>query len=153
VSKRVDNSLIQELLGMKKRMDALYAESFMDSGEVPGTPDADATAADWEPPADVWETAEHWTGVVELPGVAEDDLQLEVSNNLLTVKGQRKPSWPEHGVQVTRRERPTGYFSRSLALPESVAADRIRAEFKQGLLTIEVPKNSGSPRKILVRSD
>jgi HSP20 family protein len=153
VSKRVGNTFIEELMGMKKRMDALYAESLLAVEETREAPDADTVASDWKPSADVWETAQYWKAVVDLPGVVEADLQVEVRHNHLTVKGERKPAWPEQGVEIIRQERPTGYFSRNLALPESVAVDQIHAEFKQGLLTIQVPKNSSQSRKISVRID
>ena len=153
MSKRVGNTLIEELMGMKKRMDALYAESLMAVEEARGDQDADKVESDWVPLADVWEAAEHWKVIVDLPGVVEADLQVEVRDNHLTVKGERKPAWPEQGVQITQQERPMGCFSRNFAFSESIAADQIHAEFKQGLLTIEVPKNTRQSRKISVRID
>lgn len=88
----------------------------------------------------------------DLPGVAESDVQLQLTNDVLTVGGQRKVETPE-GYSIHRQERAPLRFARSFTLPCKVRADEIAATLKNGVLTVTMPKAPESqPRQIAVKS-
>jgi HSP20 family protein len=89
---------------------------------------------------------------LEIPGVAPADLHIEGQGRSLTVKGRREPRGPE-GASFHRRERDSGEFSRSLQLPDSLDPTRAEASYKDGILTIRVPKREEmKPRQITVKA-
>jgi HSP20 family protein len=88
----------------------------------------------------------------EVPGVAEKDLELQVQENTVSLRGERKEAVPE-GHSVHRKERGDFRFARSFQLPTAVAADKVEAHLKNGVLTVTLPKaETAKPRKISVRS-
>jgi HSP20 family protein len=91
----------------------------------------------------------------ELPGVSEKDLKLELKNGLLTLsteKKEEKKDEAEDGKWI-RRERRESYFSRSFELPDDADGEKIEAKFKDGLLTVELPKKAeASPRLVPVKA-
>jgi HSP20 family protein len=91
--------------------------------------------------------------MAELPGVKADEVQLHVENNILTLTGERKFDKEEKGEGYRRVERSYGSFTRSFALPNSVAGDQVQAEMNDGILTVKLPKKTEvQPRKIEVKS-
>jgi HSP20 family protein len=88
----------------------------------------------------------------DLPGVHENDVQVEIQDNVLTIQGRREQSHETgEGRQYQRRERQYGEFERSIALPQDVDAENIRAEYRDGVLEIHVPKSAKTqPRQIQV---
>jgi HSP20 family protein len=89
---------------------------------------------------------------LEIPGVAPGDLNIEGQGRTLTVKGKRERRGPE-GASFHRRERESGEFSRSLQLPDSLDPMRAEASYKNGILTIRVPKREEmKPRQITVKA-
>jgi HSP20 family protein len=102
----------------------------------------------WTPPVDVYETAEQYIVTAELPGLAREDIQIELRDGELTIRGQR-PIAPIRPDAYHRMERLQGPFSRGFAFAERIAADRITAEFRDGVLTITLPKAPpAEPRRI-----
>lgn len=104
------------------------------------------------PPLNVWEDDECFYVEAELPGLALDDLDISLSNeNTLVLRGERKE--PEAGRgQWLRRERAFGRFERTVTLPGPVNPDQVEAQFKQGVLTVRLPKAPElRPRKIEVK--
>ena len=103
----------------------------------------------WVPHADVLETEEQVVVQVDLPGVDPQTVEILLVGNMLTVKGDQ-PSPPlRTGETVHRRERPTGTFSRSIALPSPVDPEKVMAESKNGVLTITLAKEERvKPRHI-----
>jgi HSP20 family protein len=104
----------------------------------------------WNPPVDVYETADHYVVTAELPGLSRDDIQIELREGELTIRGQR----PGPGIRPDayhRMERLQGAFARGFAFAERIAADSITAEFRDGVLTITLPKATRpEPRRISV---
>jgi HSP20 family protein len=101
----------------------------------------------WNPPVDVYETADQYVLTAELPGLSRNDVQIELRDSELTIRGQR----PIPGVRPDayhRMERLQGPFARGFAFAEPVAADRISAELRDGVLTITVPKARTEARRI-----
>ncbi len=90
----------------------------------------------------------------ELPGIAVEDLDLTVDQNTVTIKGERKSDVDAEGVSFHRRERSTGSFARSITLPSDIDAEGVDASYRNGLLTVTVPKAPETkPRQITVHAD
>lgn len=116
--------------------------------------DADATlAGSFSPALDVEETDEAFTLHVELPGVNADDVDLSIEDNVLSVAGQRDFYNDKSAEGFRRVERRFGRFHRAIRLPDRVDADKISAQYRDGLLTVTVPKaESAKPRRIKVNA-
>ena len=135
------NTVIEQLHTMKQRMEVLFSESFKTGKAEPDVPESAAHSEAWEPLMDVWEAADGWFLVADLPGVADKDLHVELAEKQLTVRGNRATS-PEHEkMKAIRLERPAGAFSRTFALPEDAQEDSVKAELRHGVLTVAVSRN------------
>jgi HSP20 family protein len=113
-----------------------------------------AGSADFAPALDVRETKDAYTVQVDLPGVDKKDIQVKVEEGVLTVAGSRKAEHQEEAQDKTwhRVERRWGSFERSLRLGEGADAANVAAEYKDGVLSVTVPKKeSAQPRQIEVR--
>lgn len=112
--------------------------------------------ADWfAPRADAAALGDHYEINVELPGVSADEVDVSLDDNMLTVKGEKRHSHEVAGRSYFFSEREYGAFQRSFRLPADTQADKISADFKDGVLTIKVPKAGPPPettRTIKVRS-
>ena len=104
------------------------------------------TSADWLPAVDIAETADEYLINVELAEVAKDQLHISASDGVLIIEGQRKLEQPE-GLKYHRLERGHGSFARSFHLPDDVEAEKIRAEHREGMLYLHLPKHQESPAK------
>ena len=105
------------------------------------------------PALNAWEDAENFYVEAELPGLALEDLEISLADaETLTIKGQRKEPAAEGG-SWHRRERAFGSFERALSLPGAVAAERVEASLKLGVLTVKLPKAPElQPRKIEIKA-
>ncbi len=105
----------------------------------------------WIPCVDIYETEDHYVLSAELPGVAREDIRVEVSGRDLTIRGERRPD-PACGQEnYYRMEGMRGHFCRTFTLPEPMDATRVRADLKDGVLNLLIPKSSGA-RRIPVES-
>lgn len=93
----------------------------------------------WNPPVDVYETADRYVVTAELPGLSRDDIHIELRDGELTIRGQR-PAAAVRPDAYHRMERLQGPFARGFAFAERIVAERISAEFRDGVLTITLPK-------------
>ena len=101
----------------------------------------DADTGDWAPSVDISETDNGFEVHAELPGVATDDLHVSIKDNLLTLSGEKRQVVAADDSDTYRRvERRYGSFERKFKLPSEVAADAIKAEFRDGVLTLSIPK-------------
>jgi len=104
------------------------------------------------PAVNVWEDGDNIYAEAEVPGVTMDEIELNVVDNELSIKGERK-STDDDSLTYHRRERGTGGFSRFITLPTAVAADEVNAVLKNGVLTITLPKSAAAkPRRIEVKA-
>ncbi len=94
----------------------------------------------WVPAMDLVETEDALILKADLPGLERDDVSIEVKDNVLTVSGQRDSEHSEKTDGYYRVERASGSFSRSLALPDGVDADLVKASFDKGVLEVTIPK-------------
>ena len=125
-------------------------------GEMFGDNPATVPAGTWVPAVNVEETANELLLTAELPGMSTDDIELELENNVLTLRGE-KDDTRETGDEARRYhvwERRYGSFQRSFTLPRTVKAEEIDAEFVDGVLHVRLPKvPEAKSRRITVRSN
>jgi HSP20 family protein len=108
--------------------------------------------ASWSPRADVRENNESFVIEAELPGVNKSDVKITLHENVLTVKGEKKQEKEEKENNFHRIERSYGSFERSFSLPTNVKSDKIDAAYKDGVLTITLPKvEESKPKEIQVK--
>lgn len=112
--------------------------------------DLDArTPAGWYPKVDVVESDDRFELHAELPGLKREDIKVGFENQVLTIEGERKHEAEESGKQYFHRERVYGSFKRSFRLGTEVNADKISATYRDGILTITLPKSEAvKPRQI-----
>jgi HSP20 family protein len=117
--------------------------------------DADATLAGaFSPALDVEESDEGFTLHVELPGIAADKVEVSLEDSVLTIAGEREFYDSKSTDAFRRVERRFGRFHRAIRLPDRVDPDKVEAAYKDGLLTITVPKaESAKPRRIQVTAN
>jgi HSP20 family protein len=119
---------------------------FMNSIEGNGR----ATQA-WVPAVDVWEAEDALVYAFDLPGVAEDEISVEVENSMLTVSAERGRAAEVSDERFHRFERRHGTFSRTVGLPEGVDESAIKADYTNGVLEVRVPKpEQAKPRRISI---
>jgi HSP20 family protein len=127
---------LRDLLTLQERMNRLFEHSLV-RGRLADPALASGT---WTPLADVYETAEAFVVQLEVPGIAEDDIEIHVDGDSAVVRGHRQPVSRTRPDSFHRMERSYGAFSRSFQFPEDVDPDRVTARFKDGLLRVEIPK-------------
>lgn len=104
----------------------------------------------WMPPMDLYETAAAFVLTAELPGLRREHFQITVADGRLVLAGERAPACVP-GEAYHNLERGHGPFSRTLRLPPSADPDAIEAEFKDGVLTVTIPKLRGKARRVQVK--
>lgn len=104
------------------------------------------------PAVDMAEDDKAVTLRVDVPGLGPDDVNVEVSGNLLTIRGSRSDEWSENKGGLHRRERRSGSFVRTVTLPSYVDAEKIEARYDKGVMTVSIPKLPGhGPKHIPVK--
>lgn len=96
----------------------------------------------WRPAADISETDQEYLVKAELPGVAKKDVKIQLNDGVLTISGERTLEREQTGENQLRVERFYGSFARSFALPDNVDTTKLRAESKDGLLLVHIPKKA-----------
>lgn len=99
------------------------------------------------PSAEAAATEDHYEIDVELPGVARDDIEIDVHDDTMTIRGEKKTEREEKGKTYFFSERTFGAFERSFRLPANADADKIAANFKDGVLSVRIPKAGPPPDK------
>lgn len=121
----------RELDTLTNRLNRLF-----DGGDWP-TP---SSGGDWVPAVNVEESQDELLLTAELPGMSRDDVELELENNILTIRGERAEERASDERRFHLWERRYGTFQRSFTLPRTVSADDISADFENGLLKVHMPK-------------
>lgn len=111
---------------LRRRFDRLFEEPGDDAGT-------------WFPSVDLVRSDQDLTLKADLPGLTSDEVQIEVDDGILTVSGEHTEELKSEKEHYMRRERRSGAFRRSMALPEGVEADQIEAEFHEGVLEVKIP--------------
>jgi HSP20 family protein len=134
----------RELEEMSDRLNRVVAR-------VPrGSNDNEAmTMADWIPSVDISETTAEYVIEAEIPEVKKEDVRVTLENGVLTVRGMRRQEPEEKGRKYHRVERSYGSFVRSFSLPDEVNDAQVQAVFKDGILTLHLPKSEKAKPKAL----
>ena len=136
----------REFSTLQDRMNRLFRESYSGSGQ-----DESLTASSFAPAVDVYEDEHKVTLKIEVPGIDEKDIDVQVENNTLTVRGERKIEKEEKEENYRRVERQYGSFVRTFTLPQTVDAEKVSATYDKGVLNIELPKKAeAKPKQIKV---
>ena len=133
----------KELTTIQDRINRLFDENI---GRV-RFPDIELAGGSWNPAVDIYETKDSIVLKAELPGLDKKDFSIEVKDNLLTLKGERKFEKETKEENYYRMERAYGSFTRSFTLPTSVDKDRVKAKFKDGVLEVMIPKTEAAKPK------
>lgn len=110
-------------------------------GTWPAKTEESMTLSEWSPSVDIGEDEKEFVVKAELPQVKKEDIKVNVENGTLTISGERKVEKEETNMKFHRVERSYGRFERSFSLPDQADADKITSEYKDGILTVHLPKN------------
>ena len=136
----------RDVLALQNRMNSLFQDFNRgdNSGDV-------MTTASFVPPADIYADEHKITLKLEVPGMKESDLDIQLENNTLTVKGERKFENEEKEENFHRIERRYGSFFRSFTIPNTVNPETVKANYEAGVLRIELEKRAeAKPKQIKV---
>jgi len=107
---------------------------------------------EWAPSADISETDKEYVIRAALPGVKKDDIEVHLSDGLITLQGERRQEKEEKGEKFHRVESVYGSFARSFSLPDNIQGDSVRSDYKDGVLTVHIPKGQkDKPKQIPVQ--
>ncbi|MEA2321904.1 MAG: hypothetical protein QOD81_1754 [Solirubrobacteraceae bacterium] len=142
---------VRELTSLQSEMNRLF-NTFFDTPSTGAATGNGGALRRWVPPMDLVETDEHFVLRADLPGLSEEDVQIELEDNVLTVAGERKAEHEEKREGYYRIERAFGQFRRSLTLPDGVDPEGIAARFDKGVLEVRVPKpEQRRPRRVAIQ--
>lgn len=133
----------RELETMSDRLNQIFGRSLQRAGEGR----QELTIPDWSPAVDILETNKEFQIKVELPEVKKEDVKVSLSEGMLYIKGERKLEKEEKDKKYHRIERFYGSFERSFTVPDNVDESKLKAEFKDGILYIQLPKSEKTKPK------
>jgi HSP20 family protein len=137
----------RDMMNVRDEMNRVFNEFFGHGSQEEGTWYAGA----WSPPVDIYETDEALIMKAELPGFSKDDISIELKENTLVMKGERKRQDEVKEGNYHRTERVYGAFQRSFLLPTTVEPDKVKASYKDGILELHLPKvPAAQPKRIAV---
>jgi HSP20 family protein len=138
--------VMRELAVMQERMNRIWGSS-IDRGSEDVT-----SRGSWMPPVDIYETTDRQIVLkAELPGLKREDIDLTVENSTLTIRGERRRDEGVGDDRYHRVERAYGPFTRSFTLPNTIDGAKVRAEYRDGVLTVTLPaREETRPRQIQV---
>ena len=105
--------------------------------------------ATWTPRVDIVEDDKEYLINVELPGVKKDEIKVSVKDRVLSISGERKSEKEEKGKKYHRTERTYGAFVRSFTLPEAASGEKLKANFEDGILKVQIPKEERAKTKAI----
>ena len=137
----------RDVLALQNRMNSLFQEYNRTQGDSNDL----MTTASFAPPVDIYEDEHKIVLKLEVPGMKESDLDIQLENNVLTVKGERKLEKEEKEENFHRIERRYGSFYRSFTIPNTVNAESVKAGYDAGVLRIQLEKRAeAKPKQIKV---
>ena len=137
---------VRELASMHGRLNRLFDDFGRRSD------DEGIERGDWMPPVDIYQTDQHEVVLkAEIPGLKKEDIDLRVEQNTLAIAGQRREEKSVQKEHYHRVERTYGSFHRSFSLPSTIDTEKVRAEYKDGVLTVTLPlREDSKPKQITV---
>jgi HSP20 family protein len=137
----------REMSSLQERMNRLFSDF---RGRPLGGEEEISQGA-WVPPVDIYETPESLVLKAELPGIGRENINIEVKDSTLTLKGEKKFEKDVSDENYRRVERTYGAFQRAFTLPSTIQQDKVKAKFKDGILEITLPKmEEAKPKQIKV---
>lgn len=138
---------VREMMTLREAMDRLFDDSFTHPLSMRGAGSASA------PAVDMYQTDDEIVVKASLPGIKADEVQINITGDVLTLKGEVKHEEEKNDKAWHIREQRWGSFQRSVALPTNVVSDKARAEFENGILVITLPKaEEVKPRTITINA-
>lgn len=135
---------VREMMTLRNALDRMFDDSFF-------APFRQDELVDWGLPLDVIEQGDNFLVKASVPGINPNDLEITLENDVLCVKGETKSEKEENNERYHLRERRAGRFGRTITFPVRVNGDAITADYKDGVLTLNVPKaEEVKPRRINV---
>jgi HSP20 family protein len=134
----------RNLVAAQTEFDRLLREAFS-----PALAGGEVSTRTWAPPVDIYEDGDNLVLKAELPGINPDDVEIRVEDNTLYLKGERKFEKEVKEQSYHRVERSYGAFTRTFSLPNSVDADKVSANYKDGVLTLTMPKKEEAKPKTI----
>lgn len=136
----------RDMFTLRNRINNLFEDVF-----PPARTQDDASFWNWSPVVDIFEEKDQIVIKAELPGVEKKDISLDVKGRILTLRGERSSDREVSEESYYRRERVFGRFERAFTLPMEVSVDQVSADFKDGILKIEIPKpEEYKPKQIAI---
>lgn len=136
-----------DVLSMQREINRMFDDFFRSDRD-----ESSLFAQTWKPAVDIVEEDDAYIAKVELPGINREDVKITMQDNILTIRGEKKSERKGKEENMHRVERYYGSFQRSFSLPSSVKGDGIAAEYKDGVLTIHMPKaEEARPKQIEVK--
>jgi HSP20 family protein len=137
----------REMVTMQDRMNRVFG----DSQTGAGFGDGQLEMTNWHPMVDIYDRGEKIVIKAELPGLEKKDISIDVKDRVLTLKGERAYDNETKDEEYYRRERAYGKFQRSFTLPDGLDPEKINADYKDGLLSVEIPKSEKEkPKQITI---
>jgi HSP20 family protein len=138
---------VAELGTIQNEMNRLFNTFF----DQPAPTSRGSTSRRWIPAMDLIEAGDHYVLRADLPGLSDDDVNIQLRDNMLTISGERTAEHDENEEGYHRLERAFGSFARSLTLPDGVNPDGVQAHFDRGVLEIRIPKpEQKKPRQVQI---
>ena len=139
---------VAELNTIQNEMNRLF-NTFFD--QPAPTSRGSATSRRWMPAMDLIESGDHYVLRADLPGLSDDDVNIQLQDNVLTISGERNAEHQENEEGYYRLERAFGSFARSLTLPDGINPDGVQAHFDRGVLEVRIPKpEQKKPRQVQI---
>ncbi len=146
---RGSDEAFRDLLGLQEKMCRLFDEQ---SARMRG--EKEPVSGHWSPPVDIYETDGEFVLVAEIPGITQEEIHLEISGEMLVLRGERPSNTRHPSHSYHRIERPNGIFQRIFRLPAVVDAAGVAATYRDGVLRVTLPKRAGPlARSVSVQVD
>ena len=135
----------RELEEVSDRLNRMFARPVASRTEAKET----MIVADWTPSVDISETEQEYQIKAEIPDVKKEDVKVTVEDGVLTIQGERKHEKEEKGKKYHRIERSYGSFVRTFSLPDVIEEEKVKADFKDGVLNLHLPKSEKAKPKAI----
>ncbi len=133
------------LFGLRDELDRIF------EGSLAGWTHGSQLLSGWNPAVDLYEDKDNVIVKAELPGLKKEDIEVSINDGVLSISGERKSEAKFEDAETHRSERFVGRFQRTLTLPADVKGDEVKAQYKDGVLTVTLPKaEEAKPKQIEV---
>ena len=134
----------RDLMATQRDFDRLFREAFS-----PALGEGEVSTRTWAPPVDIYENGDSLVLKAEVPGINPDDVEIRLEDNHLYLKGERKFEKEVKEQNYHRVERSYGTFTRTFTLPNTIDSDKVSANYKDGVLTLTMPKKEEAKPKTI----